>query len=405
MIRHCIKKPPIEGITIFRYMKNIHWNTLTLFSLLFLLSTESYAQGKLQRWTEKIINKFLSDSNPDTTRAPAFFVLPALGYAQETGLEIGIVSSYNFYMDRADPNSRTSTATLMGTMTTEHQKNIKLNTDIWTKGNNYHILSELRYRDWPLNFYGIGNDTWKADEDYIGQKLARVRIDVEKKIMPNLYAGINTNYEDFRIHDMEEGGIFEQHSFPGKTGGKHLILGGSILYDTRNNTTYTTKGLYGRFKYGYAPNFFGKDNFIGHQVEGDIHTYHSFSPKFIVAIQGLYRGSFGDNIPYFMLRELGGDTSMRGYYLGRYRDKNYLTAQSEAKFRVHPRFAAVAFVGAGSTFSNEHAARIVPTYGLGLRYFFSLEHNSTLRFDYAFGEKRPGEQRQQGFYLSLSESF
>jgi hypothetical protein len=42
---------------------------------------------------------------------------------------------------------------------------------------------------------------------------------------------------------------------------------------------------------------------------------------------------------------------------------------------------------------------------LGLRYFFSLEHNSTVRFDYAIGEKRPGEKRQSGFYLSLSEAF
>jgi hypothetical protein len=49
--------------------------------------------------------------------------------------------------------------------------------------------------------------------------------------------------------------------------------------------------------------------------------------------------------------------------------------------------------------------RLIPSYGAGLRYFFSLEHNSSIRFDYAFGEQRPGEKRQSGFYLSISEAF
>jgi outer membrane translocation and assembly module TamA len=96
---------------------------------------------------------------------------------------------------------------------------------------------------------------------------------------------------------------------------------------------------------------------------------------------------------------------MRGYYLGRYRDNNYSTIQSEIRYRPISRLGAVVFGGLGSTFSEQRSFRTIGSYGLGLRYFFSLEHNSTVRFDYAIGEKRPGEKRQSGFYLSLSEAF
>src|SRR5690606_27082389 len=121
--------------------------------------------------------------------------------------------------------------------------------------------------------------------------------------------------------------------------------------------------------------------------------------------QALYRGTIGQQAPFYVYRDMGGDMSMRGYYLGRYKDKNYATAQTELRYRVMPRFGVVAFGGLGSTFSKQHTFRTAPTYGAGLRYFFSLEHRSTVRFDYALGEKRPGEQRQSGFYISLSEAF
>ncbi|TDS15965.1 surface antigen-like protein [Sphingobacterium paludis] len=353
---------------------------------------------------KKIIKKFLS-SETDSTRGGSLIVLPAVGYAQESGFEYGIAGTYNFYLDKSDLNSRTSNITLIGTLTTEKQKNVKLTSDIWTKGNEYHILSELRYRDWPFNFYGLGSDTWLADEDFIGQKLIRAKVDVEKNIFPNLYAGVNLNYEHFRFDDREAGGIFDQDNVIGKLGGQYLALGVSSLYDTRNNTTYTTDGLYARFKYDYAPNFFGKDNFVGSEVEVDLRGFRQIAKPLTLAAQVMYRGTYGKNVPFYAYRDLGGDMTMRGYYLGRYKDKNYATAQAELRYRFMPRFGVVGFAGTGSTFSSQHALRLVPSFGGGIRYFFSLEHNSTVRFDYAFGEQRPGEKRQSGFYLSISEAF
>lgn len=368
------------------------------------LSTPKLRAQENDNFVKKLIKKFVS-SEKDSTRSGSFVVLPAVGYAQETGFEYGIAGTYNFYMDKNNFDSRTSNVTLIGTLTTKKQKNIKLNTDLWTKNNDYHIMTELRFRDWPFNFYGIGNDTWKDDEDYLDQKLYRIKLDGEKKIASNLYAGLNVNYENFKFQDIEPGGIFESTNVYGKTGGQYLALGVSALYDNRNNTTYTTEGFYARLKYAYAPKFFTKEDFTGSQLEVDVRGFHPLSDKLSLAAQGLYRGSYGENVPFYVLRDLGGDMSMRGYYLGRYKDKNYLTAQAEIRYRFHPRVGITGFVGTGSTFSKEINMRLLPSYGAGLRYFFSLEHNSSIRFDYSFGEKRPGEKKQSGFYLSISEAF
>lgn len=375
-----------------------------LFFLLFiLLSTQTWAQDN-QSFISKLKKQYLS-STQDSARNGSFIVLPALGYAQETGAEFGLASTYSFYIDKADLQSRTSNITFMATLTTKKQKNIKLNTDIWTRDNMYHILSEIRYRDWPLNFYGLGNLTLAADEDYIGQKLTRAKLDVERKITKKIYAGLNIQFDHFKFEDIEQGGVFEHPSVYGESGGKYLALGGSFLLDNRDFTTYTTRGSFVRARYAYTPDLWGGDNFNGSLLELDGRGFYSPFSTVTLAIQAVYRGTIAPLTPFYVYRDLGGDNTMRGYYLGRYRDKNYATVQSEIRYRPIPRLGAVAFGGLGSTFSEQFPFRTVPSYGAGLRYFFSLEHNSTIRFDYAYGEQRPGEKRQSGFYISLSEAF
>src|SRR5690606_36870622 len=97
----------------------------------------------------------------------------------------------------------------------------------------------------------------------------------------------------FRFNDREPGGVFEQPEVLGRKGGQYLALGVSSLYDTRNNTTYTTNGFYSRIKYAYAPRFWGDDNFVGSQLEADVRGFHALSSQITLAGQVLYRGTFG----------------------------------------------------------------------------------------------------------------
>lgn len=365
----------------------------------------SFAQEKKSFWEHKLIKRFVSPEK-DSTRSAGFVVVPALGYAQETGLEFGLAGVYNFYVDKADTTIRTSNLTFIGTFTTERQTNLKLESDTWTTGNQYHYISELRFRNFPFNFYGLGNQTAQRDEDVLLMQLVKIRLEGERRLAPGYYAGLNFAFEHFIFTDRQRGGIFDNRPPYGQDGGYHLLLGISQLFDTRDRNTYTTKGYYLRTKYVYSPGIGGGNHFKGSIVDVDARAFFPLTNQLTLGLDANYKTSFGASVPFYVYQELGGDMMMRGYYTGRYRDRSLLALQSELRYRFHPRLGVVGFAGTGSTYSHGlRNARLVPSYGGGLRYFFDLEHNSSIRLDYGFGERRPGEKRQGGFYLSLSESF
>jgi hypothetical protein len=55
-----------------------------------------------------------------------------------------------------------------------------------------------------------------------------------------------------------------------------------------------------------------------------------------------------------MLALLGGPETMRGYYMGRYRDKQLLAAQVEWRFSIWWRFIGVGFYGIGDVTNDFH---------------------------------------------------
>ncbi|HWL00517.1 MAG TPA: hypothetical protein VNQ55_11235 [Parapedobacter sp.] len=363
------------------------------------------AQERKSLWNHPLVKRFISPEK-DTSRSAGFVVLPALGYAPETGLEFGLAGVYNFYINRADTAIRTSNITFIGTFTTQRQTNLKLESDIWTTGNRYHYISELRFRNFPFNFYGLGNETAARDEDVVLMQLIRIRLEGERELATNYYGGLNVAYERYKFSDKESGGIFENMQPYGHEGGYHVVFGVSQLYDTRNRNTYTTKGHYARIKYAYSPGFGSDNNFHGSLVDVDLRTFFPLSGELTLGLNAHYKTTFGSRVPFYVYRELGGDMMMRGYYTGRYRDRSLLAAQGELRYRFHPRLGVAGFAGTGSTYHDGLSnTRFVPSFGGGVRYFFDLEHQSSIRLEYGVGEKRPGEKRQGGFYLSLSEAF
>ena len=369
-------------------------------SLLILISENGFGQMKL-------IRKLLSNE-ADTTRKSSFLPLPAIGYAQETGVEIGGAGLYSFYTDKKDSLIRTSRITGMITFTTKKQSNFALKSDIWTPGNKYHVTSEIRYRNFPFNFYGIGNSTLELNEDPITQKLFKLNAGLEKKLGKNIYTGMSMGYESYRFEDKVAGGIYSND--PGiraKDGGRVFFMGITQIIDSRNTNTYTTKGSFLKLNYSYAPDFFGGDHFSGSLLKLDLRNFHSLSKKTTLGLNAHFQTISGSNTPFYLLPQLGSDEMMRAYYAGRFRDQNLLALQSEIRLKLNPRFGIVAFAAAGNVYSggNLKLIQFKPSVGGGFRYFYDIERGLSVRMDYAIGEQNPGEKRQKGLYLSLGEAF
>ncbi|WP_118193710.1 BamA/TamA family outer membrane protein [Albibacterium indicum] len=376
---------------------------LSLVLLLFLSSTPLYAQKKL--WDHPLIKR-LTSSTADTSRKPTLLVIPTLSYSQETGLEYGLSGMYNFYVNRTDTTIYTSSLIALASMTTEKQVNLKLESDIWTRNNDYHYITTLRYKKYPFSYYGLGDQTNESDKTTLTQNLIQINLEAEKKVLKNYYAGLNAIFENFDFSDYGDESLFDPNLIYGAGGGKYLALGISQSYDTRNSNTETTQGLYGRLKYAYAPDFWREDNFHGGILSADLRAFFDLKKNFVLGVQGYFESVMANKVPFYMTRQLGNDSMMRGYYQGRYRANNYIASQAELRYRIHPRIGMAAFFGIGSVYDSQiDLSSLKISGGGGVRYFFDLQHGSSIRLDYAIGEKRPGEKRQGGFYLALGQAF
>lgn len=386
------------GVTLYSPFMKLYLKILLLACLLYPMITAT-AQ-------KKIIEK-LASNKPDTTRSSSFLPLPAIGYSQETGLEFGVVALYSFYSSKKDISTRNSSISSVVSFTTKKQSNLKLQADIWAPQNRYHYLSEIRYKNFPFNFYGIGDQTNEANKDVVVQKLFRLSGEIEKSIRKGYYGGINSGFENYRFSDKEPGGIYGGTPFTGKPGGKVLFVGVSQVLDTRNTNTYTGKGAYLKLNYSYAPDLFGGDNYTGGLLKADFRAFKSLDKKIIMGLNVMHQALLGKNAPFYLLPQLGNDQMMRGYYSGRYRDEKLLAAQMELRYRLIPRLGFVAFAGAGSVYGihDFRLAQLKPSFGGGMRYFFDVERGLSIRLDYGIGEKRVNEERQKGFYISLGEAF
>ncbi|WP_199118285.1 BamA/TamA family outer membrane protein [Pedobacter sp. ASV28] len=356
---------------------------------------------------KKFIERLLSNEK-DTTRKASFMPIPVLGYAQETGFEFGLGTIYSFYIDKKDSTNRSSNFFGAASYSTKKTYNLTLKGDAWTKGNKLHFIGEMRFKKMPFNFYGIGNNTNHIDEDKLVQSQVKFLFDTEKKITKYAYTGASIGFENYSFHDQEIGGIFSHsNNLFDKNGGSVIFIGLSQSYDTRNSNNYPTRGFFGRFTYQYAPNLFGGENFTGSQFKLNLRNFWPLSPKIVVGVQGLYYSIQSKHTSFYLLPQLGNDEVMRGYYTGRYRDENLFAAQMEIRYRFMERLGLAVFGGTGKVFPNGHAnlKDLKPNYGIGGRYFFDPAKGLSVRLDYGIGEKKPNEQRQSGFYVSLAEAF
>lgn len=101
-----------------------------------------------------------------------------------------------------------------------------------------------------------------------------------------------------------------------------------------------------------------------------------------------------------MLPFIGGSYTMRGYYEGRYRDKNAIDVTMELRQHIWHRNSAVIWMGAANVFpklGDLQARKILPNFGIGYRWEF--KKNVNIRLDFGFGK---GET---GIIFNINEAF
>lgn len=369
---------------------------------IFVISIQSVTA---QRIIPKFIRKMYFET--DTSKRPSFVLIPVLSTAPETGIEVGGGALYSFYTDTLQPGTRVSNYYAYATITTKGQNRLQISTDRWSPQNKYHYTAALNFVNFPNNFYGIGNNTRKADADLLDEKRFRFDVTAEQQVKRNLYIGLLGGAYYYRYSNKTAGGIYDiGANIEDKDGGPIVFIGPTLTYDSRDNVTYTTKGIRFAAQLRAIKGVLSNNSYNGGMLQVDVAQFIKLSSRFILGLNAQSKNLLGGTSPFYLLPQMGNDELMRGYYAGRFRDRNLLAAQGELRYRLSNKFGLVGFGGAGQVFRDSFAvSNFKPNLGGGIRYFFDVEKGLALRVDYGIGQRPVGEQRLSGLYVALGQAF
>ena len=270
------------------------------------------------------------------------------------------------------------------------------------RGNN--IFPEERFRiNYTLNFYSMPSYYWgigyaNGDNDDNRTKMDRWQAEVKGefmvKVARNFYVGALLAWDYIRGGNVERNDyLFEGMDLITRNYG----VGLTVQYDSRDLINNASRGVYVCVNQMFRPSKLWND-YAFSSTEVIASAYKQVWKGGLIA--GDLRGKFNFGDPsWAMMSKLGGNTAMRGYYEGRYRDRHYMAAQVELRQHIWHRIGAVVWVGAGNVFHDRHSFKhILPNYGIGYRWEFKKRVN--VRLDVGFG--KPG---QYSFMFNINEAF
>lgn len=345
---------------------------------------------------------------------PSFIPFPIVFSQPETGLGYGLAVLPVFRLG-PDSATRKSSARLIAWRTQKKQSLVQLTHSLFTPGERFFISGEASfYNQFPINYYGVGPATRLSDKSVIEYKVFIFQQRALKRLAPGLFAGLHYRLTDLRDVQLNEGidgvpgrsRLFERPAREYAQDTRVSGLGPALLYDRRDNVLSTFSGNYLEMSALLNGAGLGSDYRYGRYGLDARH----FQPltadnKTILAAQLVGQFHSG-NVPFRELANLGGGSLLRGYYEGRYRDRQLLAAQLEVRRVLVGRFNAVLFGGLGQVgntlgeLADLGRGGVKAAGGAGLRFRFNRRDRLNVRLDYGVG--RGGSS---GVYFSIGEAF
>jgi len=298
--------------------------TLLLLSFLFIAKSIS-AQNFVKRYFDNVVN------NSSDLSQPQLLVYPTLAFAPETSWEFGLSALYVYFAKR-DTTNRLSEINAFTFITVENQYGFWFDHAIYSDQNRWFLLGKARIQSFPLFYHGIGINTPK---DYVARVEANqilIKERVLRKLKHDIYVGLEFDFQ--RLSGTEfvlESPIPPDFVLPlGHQGSQNVGFGLGLIQDNRHNVLNVRKGLFSELAFiHYNPSWGSSYQFTSYLT--DTRLYRPIGKNNVFAAQILGQFNTGE-VPFNQLALMGGESIMRGYYYGRYRDRNQMAMQVEYRF-------------------------------------------------------------------------
>ncbi len=338
---------------------------------------------------------------------PQFLVWPVVGYAPETRLELGVSGLFLFH-SRGDVTNRLSEIPIYAFYTLNNQYGVTFEHAIFSDRSRRSFLGEGILANFPLLYYGIGRDARAEDAVVVfaRQLIARERV-LFRLGQTDWYLGPEVGLSSLGQVRFEavDGAVGEIPR--GGDGTTNLTSGVGIAHDNRHNPLNVRQGKFGEL--AILASWAGAlSEYTFHNVYLDLRGYQPLDADKTVILAGQILGQFGGgDLPFNELGLAGGDSMLRGYYRGRYRDRHLVAAQAELRILPLPlgftkRLGVAGFVASGVVYPSWAAlsrARPIVTGGGGLRILTFPSSDIYTRVEVGFSEDGPG------YYVYVGEAF
>ena len=306
-------------------------------------------------FSQNILVKYLKHTLMDTSppAKPKFIAYPTLAFAPETNWEVGI-SGLLVYRAKQDTANRLSELKTFSFVTLAQQYGTVLEHALYTDKNTFFFLGEMRFQNFPITYFGIGPKTVADEHVVVDTREFRFRERILRQIAPSVFTGFELDFQRLSRVNFEWEGNQQILGIPrGSNGSANLSLGWGLLYDNIHNVLNPRHGNYMEVAYLGSNTAWGS-TYTFNTLFTDFRFYHPVKERNVLATH-IY-GQFSDgDVPFNELALMGGERLMRGYYLGRYRDKKMIAGQVE--YRMLPvsfakRWGLSTFAAIGSVFPS-----------------------------------------------------
>jgi len=342
------------------------------------------------------------------TSQPIFSYIPAIGYTLQSRLAIIVSGNVAF---RLDPQSRISSITASTAYTENRQFTLPVESNIWTKDNQYNFVGDYRFYKYPQSTFGLGSNSNIHNEDPMNYNFLRLYEVVMRHITGNFYAGAGYGF-DYHWNISHTGPVNGAPSDYTAYGAAETTVSSGIsvnmLYDNRDNSINPSDGFYAAAQYKDNVTYLGS-NSNWRSLIIDVRKYYKFPANSdnVLALWSYDWLTLNGKPPYLDLPANSWDpytSTGRGYIQGRFRGAQMVYLETEYRYKItrNGLLGGVFFINAESFSAAPGTAlqSVQPAIGPGLRIKLSKISKTNIAIDYGFGN-----QGSRGVFVNVGEVF